>query len=88
MSNVEGLNELRTFGWSLSSGVDVDNNRYNGEREREGGRGWREGGRGREEGGRKGGRKGGGREGGRKGGLMNVFICLISHWCRPVNWGL
>ena len=33
MSNVEGLNELRTFGWSLSGGVDVDNNQY-------GGKGW------------------------------------------------
>ena len=31
MSNVEGLNELRTFGWSLSGGVDVDNNQYGGE---------------------------------------------------------
>ena len=30
MSNVEGLNELRTFGWSLSSVVDVDNNQYEG----------------------------------------------------------
>ena len=30
MSNVEGLNELRTFGWSLSGGVDVDNNQYGG----------------------------------------------------------
>ena len=31
MSNVEGLDELRTFGWSLSGGVDVDNNQYGGE---------------------------------------------------------
>ena len=31
MDNVEGLNELRTFGWSLSGGVDVDNNQYGGE---------------------------------------------------------
>ena len=30
VSNVEGLNELRTFGWSLSSAVDVDNNQYEG----------------------------------------------------------
>ena len=30
MDVVEDLNELRTFGWSLSSGVDVDNNQYNG----------------------------------------------------------
>ena len=42
MDTVEGLNELRTFGWSLSSGVDVDNNQYNGKagrRERKGGGG-------------------------------------------------
>ena len=31
MDNVEGLDELRTFGWSLSGGVDVDNNQYGGE---------------------------------------------------------
>ena len=30
MSAVNGLDDLRTFGWSLSSGVDVDNNEYNG----------------------------------------------------------
>ena len=36
MDTVEGLNELRTFGWSLSSGVDVDNNQYNGIRQGEG----------------------------------------------------
>ena len=35
MDVVEGLNELRTFGWSLSSGVDVDNNQYNGKARRE-----------------------------------------------------
>ena len=31
VDNVENLDELRTFGWSLSSGVDVDNNNYSGE---------------------------------------------------------
>ena len=47
---MESLDELRTFGWSLSSGVDVDNNQYNGkagkvkgrERERRGERGIKE----------------------------------------------
>ena len=49
---MESLNELRTFGWSLSSGVDVDNNQYNGkagrvkERKREEGRKGNEGKRG------------------------------------------
>jgi len=31
VNSVEGLDKLRTFGWSLSSGVDVDGNTYNGE---------------------------------------------------------
>ena len=31
VNSVQGLDELRTFGWSLSSGVDVDNNQYRGE---------------------------------------------------------
>ena len=31
VNSVQGLEELRTFGWSLSSGVDVDNNQYRGE---------------------------------------------------------
>ena len=30
VSRVNGLNELKTFGWSLSGGVDVDANQYNG----------------------------------------------------------
>ena len=33
VNSVQGLDELRTFGWSLSSGVDVDNNQYRGERD-------------------------------------------------------
>ena len=36
MDNVEGLDELRTFGWSLSGGVDVDNNQYGGKGQRVG----------------------------------------------------
>ena len=35
VNSVQGLDELRTFGWSLSSGVDVDNNQYRGEERRE-----------------------------------------------------
>ena len=30
MNRVDGLDELKSFGFSLSSGVDVDNNAYNG----------------------------------------------------------
>ena len=30
VNNITGLNELKTFGYSVSGGVDVDNNRFNG----------------------------------------------------------
>ena len=30
MNNISGLNELKTFGYSVSGGVDVDNNQFNG----------------------------------------------------------
>ena len=30
MTRVDGLTNLRTFGWSLSGAVDVDANEYNG----------------------------------------------------------
>ena len=30
MNSVRGLDELKTFGYSVSGGVDVDNNQFNG----------------------------------------------------------
>ena len=38
VNSLQSLDELRTFGWSLSGGVDVDNNQYSGEGGREGGK--------------------------------------------------
>ena len=38
VNSLQSLDELRTFGWSLSGGVDVDNNQYSGKEGRQGGR--------------------------------------------------